>query len=155
MFVQLLSRLTPRVVKEKWPLKNRMLSRKCRESASALDHSLISSGIGSGSASSICPFRQQKPSLSRSNFLALQCPQFGTCFRMCVLSERFEYTKSKGSIELTPDESADSSRSTSSASEPTGITCHNRMCILTPKREGQWKGWQTYLHQQIGSTPRP
>jgi hypothetical protein len=141
MFVQLLSRLTPRVVKAKWPLKNRMLSRKCRESASALDHNLISSGIGSDSASFICPFRQQKPSVSRSNFLALQCKQFGTFFSMCVLSGRLEYTKSKGSIEPMSDESVGSWRSVSSALEPTAIVCHSMMCILNRKKEGKWKGW--------------
>jgi hypothetical protein len=64
MFVQLLSRLTPRVVKEKCPLKNQMLSLKCLESDSEADESLINSGIGSSSSNSVCPFQQQKPSLS-------------------------------------------------------------------------------------------
>ena len=128
MFVQSLSRLTPRVVKEKWPLKNRMLSRKCRLSASALDHSLISSGIGVGSASSICPFRQQKPGVSCSNFLAWQCSQLGTCSNICV-SGRFEYTKSKGSIPPSSDKSIDVSRSTPAWSKPTQRGCHINMFV--------------------------
>jgi hypothetical protein len=135
-----LSRLTPRVVNEKWPLKNRMLSRKCRESASALDHSLISSGIGSDSASLIFPFRQQKPSVSRSNFLAWQCSQSGFGFNMCVLFGRLEYTKSKGLIESAPDELVDVSWSMSSTSNPTCMRCHINIFILTCNREGGLKG---------------
>jgi hypothetical protein len=44
MFAKALSRLTPRVVNEKWPLKYLMLSRKCFASGSELVQSLISSG---------------------------------------------------------------------------------------------------------------
>jgi hypothetical protein len=138
-----LSRLTPRVVNEKWPLKNRMLSRKCRESESVLDHSLTSSGIGSASASLIFPFRQQKPSVSRSNFLAWQCSQSGSGCSMCVLFGRLEYTKSKGSIDSAPNEfvDVDVSRSMSSASNPTSMGCHTGMeFILTRNGEGRWKG---------------
>ena len=130
MFVQLVSRLTPRVVKEKCPLKYRMFSRKCFDSASVLDHNFISSGIGSGSCNLTWPFRQQKPGLSYSNLLALQCLQLGAFCKTCVLSGRFEYTKSKGSMMSLPDKLAGSSRSSSSASEPTHEVCQIEDFIL-------------------------
>jgi hypothetical protein len=153
--VQLLSRLTPSVVNEKWPLKNRMLSWKCRESASVLDHSLMSSGIGLCSARLICPLRQQKPGHSRSNLLALQCKQFGTCSKMFVFSGRFEYTKSKGSMSSAPDKPVGSSGSMSSASEPTHIV-HKEcsyFCGVSERLIG--KAGRLYLHCNTCSAHLP
>lgn len=50
---------------------------------------------------------------------------------MCVLFGRFEYTKSKGSIDSAPDESAGVSRSMPSASKPRCVVLYQYMFMLT------------------------
>src|SRR6266508_5863916 len=102
---------------EKWPLKNLMLSRKCRASEAVLFHSRTSSGGVSRLDRLIFPSRQQNPGGSLWNLFAPQCLQFGTSSNMCVSSGMLLYTLSYGSgvLELMVDTSSACSILTSSS----------------------------------------
>jgi len=69
-----------------------------------------------------------------------QYMQFTACFRMCVLSGRFEYTKGSCLLEPMHEESAGSSRCMPSLSEPALIVelyilCNIRACMLALDNE--------------------
>ena len=85
-------------VKEKWPLKNLILLRKCLASASELVQSLMSWFGMTGTFSSTFPLRQQNPEGSFGNLFASQWWQSGTGFSMCVSLGMLLYTTSYGSV---------------------------------------------------------
>ena len=97
MLAVALSRQQQREVKEKWPLKNLILLRKCLASASELVQSLMSWSGMTGAFSSTFPLRQQNLGGSFGNLFTPQWWQFRTGFSMCVSLGMLLFTFSYGS----------------------------------------------------------